>query len=99
MSPLPDPEVYIIVNGRPTKNNIVWQSLVNVDNVKQAVLKLKETNIFYKNISDSAVDDATKKTIEPVSNVNTTLLEKGTKEDIDGLQAYTIRRIKYCLLV
>ena len=55
MSPLPDPEVYIIVNGRPTKNNIVWQSLVNVDNVKQAILKLKETNIFYKNISDSAV--------------------------------------------
>ena len=93
MSPLPDPEVYIIVNGRPTKNNVVWQSLVNVDNVKQAVLKMKETNIFYKNISDSAVDDATKKTIEAVSNVNTTLLEKSTKEDIDGLQAYTIRRM------
>ena len=93
MSPLPDPEVYIIVNGRPTKNNVVWQSLVNVDNVKQAVLKLKETNIFYKTISDSAVDDATKKTIEAISNVNTTLLEKSTKEDIDGLQAYTIRRM------
>ena len=46
MSLLPDPEVYIIINGRPTKNNIIWQSLVNVDNVKQAVLKLKETNIL-----------------------------------------------------
>ena len=26
---LPDPELYIIVNGRPTKSNVVWRSLVN----------------------------------------------------------------------
>ena len=31
MSSLPDPEVYIIINGRRTKNNIMWQLLVNVN--------------------------------------------------------------------
>ena len=35
-SVLPDPELYIIVNGRPTKANIVWRSLVNVNYVKTA---------------------------------------------------------------
>ena len=59
-----------------------------VSECKQAVKKLKETNVIYKNISD-----ATKKTIEAVSNINTTLLEKSTKEVIDGLQAFTIQRM------
>ena len=27
---LPDPELYIILNGKPTKSNVVWRSLVNV---------------------------------------------------------------------
>ena len=35
-SVLPDPELYIVVNGRPTKANIVWRSLVNVNYVKTA---------------------------------------------------------------
>ena len=30
VSALPDPELYIIVNGKPTKSKIVWYSLVNV---------------------------------------------------------------------
>ena len=28
---LPDPELYIIVNGKPTKSNVVWRSLVYVN--------------------------------------------------------------------
>ena len=39
---LPDPELYIIVNGKPTTSKVVWRSLVNVNNVKTAVRKLKE---------------------------------------------------------
>jgi len=93
VSSLPDPELYILVDGCPTKDKILWQTLVYVGIVKQAVKKLKEINIFYRDISDTAVDDAAKKTIEAVSNVSSTLLEKRTKEDIDGLQAYTIRRM------
>ena len=41
---LPKPELYIIVNGQPTKSNTVWQTLVDVNRIKAALLKLKEIN-------------------------------------------------------
>ena len=42
---LPNPELYIIVNGKPTKGKVVWCSLVDINHVKQAVQKLiKEIN-------------------------------------------------------
>lgn len=88
---LPDPELYILVDGHPTKENVVWQTFVDVNKVKQAVNKLRQINIFYKDLNENAVDDAAKKTIKAVSNVSSTLLEKSTKDDIDGLQAYTIQ--------
>ncbi len=34
---LPDPELYIIVNGRPTKGRVLWHSLVDVNRVKAAM--------------------------------------------------------------
>ena len=34
---LPDPELFIIVNSKPTKNRIIWQSLINVDQLKAAL--------------------------------------------------------------
>ena len=46
-STLPDPELYIIVNGKPTTSKVVWHSLVNVDHVKTAVQKLREINWLY----------------------------------------------------
>ena len=45
---LPDPELYIILNGKPTKNKVVWQKLVDVNRVKKAFHKLKEINWLYK---------------------------------------------------
>ena len=27
---LPDPELYIIINGSPTKDKVIWQSLLDV---------------------------------------------------------------------
>ena len=32
---LPDPELFIIVNGTPTKNKVVWRTLVDVNKVKK----------------------------------------------------------------
>ena len=49
LSVLPDPELYIIVDSRPTKDNVVWQSLVDKNNVRRAVEKLKDTNWLYRN--------------------------------------------------
>ena len=35
---LPDPELYLIVNGVPSKNKVVWQSIV--EQLKVATQKL-----------------------------------------------------------
>ena len=46
---LANPELYIVLNGRPTKNNVIWRSLINVtDAVKKAVDKLKDINHLYR---------------------------------------------------
>ena len=38
---LPDPEVYMIVNSKPSeKRKFMWQSLINVDELKGALRKL-----------------------------------------------------------
>ena len=57
MSTLPDPELYIIVDGQPTKDKVVWQSLVDVDNVKRAAELLRDTNWLYKNVNEDSVDE------------------------------------------
>ena len=53
---LPEPELYIIVNGRPTKGEVVWRSLVNIDLVKTATKTLKEINWLYKDVDVESVD-------------------------------------------
>ena len=63
---LPNPELYILINGIPTKNNVVWRSLVNVKAVKTAVQKLREINWLYKDVSDSMIDDSVRQVIEVV---------------------------------
>ena len=65
---LPDPELYVIVNGKPTKAEVVWHSLVNIDDVKAAVSQLREINWLYQNVDESLVDDAVKKVIEVVNS-------------------------------
>ena len=59
-SVLPDPELYIIVNGRPTKSNIVWRSLVNVDHVRTAIRKLRSCNWLYRDIHEKCIEESTK---------------------------------------
>ena len=39
--PLPSPELYIMVNGKPSKEKVVWRTIVNVDAVKAAISTLK----------------------------------------------------------
>ena len=55
---LANPELYIIVNRKPTKGNVVWRSLVDVNQVKVAISKPKQCNWLYKDISDESVDSA-----------------------------------------
>ena len=88
---LPNPELYIIVNGKPKSGKVVWQTLVNVNAIKGAVHKLKEINWLYQDSDDNFIDDAAKQVIETVNNSTSPMLVKASKKDIAGFQAYTIR--------
>ena len=90
---LPDPELYILVDGQPTKDKVVWQTLVDVEDIKTATDKLKEINLFYQDVNDGIIDDSAKKTIEIVNSTSSKLSEKCSKEVVEGLQAYTIRKV------
>ena len=93
ISILPDPELYIIVDGRPTKDKVVWQGIVDVDNVKHAVDKLRVINWLYRTLDENSVDEAIKKNIEVVSNASNPMLERASVDDVNGLQAYAIRKM------
>ena len=54
------PELYILVNGKPTKSNVVWRSLVNIDRVKAAIRKLKEIHKLYKSVEADVEADETR---------------------------------------
>ena len=63
-SSLPEPELYVIVNGKPTKAGVLWRTLVYVDSLKQAIQELKKINWLYKNVAVHSIDEATRKVIE-----------------------------------
>ena len=93
MVTLPDPELFIILNGVPTKNKVVWQTLVDINVLKLAIHKLKEINWVYKNLDDQSLDDAAKKVVEVVDNASSKMIEKASVDDIAALQSYTIRSL------
>ena len=80
-STLVDPELYIIVDGSPSKDKIVWQGLVDIDNVRHAVEKLKDTNWLYKNVDEGSVDESAKKAVEVVDSACNPILEKASDDD------------------
>ena len=90
---LPNPELFIIVNGKPTKSNTVWRTLVDVNAVKSAIQTLKQTNWLYVDVDDASVDEAATKVIEVVRNASSTMLDKASADDIQGFQAFTIRNL------
>ena len=90
---LASPELYIIVNGKPTKTKVVWHSLVDVNEIKKAVKKLKDINWLYKDVRADSIDKNVQEVIEVVKKTSSTVLEKATKEDISNLQCYTIRNL------
>ena len=90
---LPHPELYILVNGKPSKLNVVWRSLINVDALKGVIHKLKEINWLYKEVDDDDLDDVAREVIETVSDTSSTMLERTSKEDVAGFQSFTIRTL------
>ena len=81
------------MNGRPTKNNIVWHSLVNVNHVKTAIRTLRSCNWLYRNVHEKCIDESTKQIIEVSNNATTEMLKKVSPNEVDAFQAYTIRNL------
>ena len=52
---LPDPELFIIINSKSYKNKTIWQSLINVDELKTALRKLKDINWLYADIDENSL--------------------------------------------
>uniref|UniRef100_A0A1X7VA02 Uncharacterized protein n=1 Tax=Amphimedon queenslandica TaxID=400682 RepID=A0A1X7VA02_AMPQE len=94
---LPNPELYIIINGQPTKSNNVWHSLVNVNKIKAALRKVK-INWLNRNVDDDSIDESSKNVIQVVSNTTSKMLEKANNQDLEGLSAYMIRNLDIKIL-
>ena len=69
---LASPELYVIVNGRPTKSKVVWCTLVDVNHIRAAASKLREINWLYKHIHEDSVDEAVREVVEVVKNTAST---------------------------
>ena len=71
--------------------------MVNIAQVRAAVQKLKQINYnwLYVNIDDGSVDDASRRTVNSVSDTTRqcTMLVKVTADDVKSFQSYTIRRL------
>ena len=79
-----------MVNSQPSKQQVVWQSMVNMDTLKAAIQKLKEINWLYKDVDENDLDNISREVIETVSN---TTSEKADKQDVAGFQSFTIRAV------
>ena len=88
---LPDPNLYIIVNGKPTTRGVVWRSLVQIDAIRSAVAKLRAINWLYKDIVDPCLDEDAQGVLEVVNRANSKMLQKASPADVAEFQSYTIR--------
>ena len=48
---LSNPELYITVTCKPTKDKVVWRSLVDVNDIKVALKKLKDEEAQRNNLA------------------------------------------------
>ena len=85
------PELYIMVNGQPTKTNVVWRSLVDVNAIKRAKKKLQQINWLYRVLDDNEIDESVKKVVEIAYTATEPMLEKATSSEVADMQSYTIR--------
>ena len=99
---LPEPELYIIVNSKSKSKKTIWQSLINVDELKAAVMQLKASNWLYENVDENSLDDTSRHIIEnslddtsrhiieTVSETTSTMLEKVSTDEVSS---YTVRQL------
>ena len=82
-----NPELYIIVNNKPTNSNKVWRNLVNV---RRPSKSSNRPTGCTKPSTKTPLTNWPREIIEVVSSASSTMLEKASDEDISGLHSYTI---------
>ena len=70
---LPNPELFIIVNSKSKSSKVVWQSLIDICALRDALRKLKDINWVYADVNESSLDDAARRIIESVSDTSSTM--------------------------
>ena len=93
LAKLPVPELYIIVNSKSKSKKMLWQSFINIDKLRAAVMKLREINWLYANVDENSLDDASRHIAEAVSNMTSKMLAQVSTDDVSEYQSYTIRRL------
>ena len=67
---LPNPELFIIVNSKSKTNKVVWQSLIDICALRDALRKLNDINWVYADVDEASLDDAAHRIIESVSDTS-----------------------------
>ena len=70
-----EPELYIAVNGKPTKGQVMWRSLVNTELIRAAIETLKEMYWLYRDVDIKSVDEAAERVGEVTNSATSTMLE------------------------
>ena len=94
VSELPKPELYVIVDGIPTKKKVVWRSFIDINKVKAALNKLREINWLYSKVKPDSVEKSTEDLVIEVANSARSEMVKKIKNKTEytaGLQKYTLR--------
>ena len=93
---LPKPQLYVKVDGVPTKKNVLWWKFVDINKIEGALTKLKEINWLYVDVQPGKVEQSMEDVVIEVANSATsTMLEKVTDKSgyTAGIQAYTVRSL------
>ena len=75
---LPKPELYVIVDGAPTKEKVIWRSFIVIKKIKAALNKLKEVNWLYKNVKLDSVEKSAEKDliVEETSSASSEMVKR-----------------------
>ena len=65
---------------------MVWQSLINVCSLKDALRKLREVNWLYAD----GLNDASKQIVGSVSDTTSNMLQKVSSDDVASYLSHTI---------
>ena len=67
-----------------------------MNQVKEAIQKLKDTNWLNREVTDESVDEAAKQVVEVTNNTTSTMLEKASENEIGGFKSFMIRNLDNC---